>query len=274
MANQKLLTMKQPKLGKRISELRKAKGLTQEELVEKCNLNVRTIQRIEAGEVTPRSYTVKALFEALGVEWSEEGERKEGTSSELGESKKWIMAGFVSGIIYFIVSFFEIAMDTELLEGIGFGTEGYVPVKLAVLVFFTLFIYGYIHITKVIPNNILAIGAWVLLGLNICWIVVDVIAFTMGPFGIEDYFFVKLISVGLAYILFGFGFLQYKNLWSNVAVILGVLAIVTGVMFVTVIGSVIGLITFTFFEIGQLAFMVWVLNDGGRKSPSTLTANT
>lgn len=42
----KRFEMKQPELGKKISELRKAKGLTQEELVEKCNLNVRTIQRI------------------------------------------------------------------------------------------------------------------------------------------------------------------------------------------------------------------------------------
>ena len=62
------ITMKQPELGKKISEWRKAKGLTQEELVEKCNLNVRTIQRIEAGEVTPRSYTIKAIMEALGIE--------------------------------------------------------------------------------------------------------------------------------------------------------------------------------------------------------------
>src|ERR1035437_7770684 len=57
--------MNQPELGKRIAELRKAKGLTQEELVEKCNINVRTLQRIESGEVTPRSYTVKAIFKAL-----------------------------------------------------------------------------------------------------------------------------------------------------------------------------------------------------------------
>jgi transcriptional regulator with XRE-family HTH domain len=57
--------MKQPDLGKKIAELRKAKGLTQEELVEKCNLNVRTLQRIESGEVTPRSYTIKAIFTAL-----------------------------------------------------------------------------------------------------------------------------------------------------------------------------------------------------------------
>jgi transcriptional regulator with XRE-family HTH domain len=57
--------MKQPDLGKRIAELRKAKGLTQEELVEKCNINVRTLQRIESGEVTPRSYTIKTIFTAL-----------------------------------------------------------------------------------------------------------------------------------------------------------------------------------------------------------------
>jgi transcriptional regulator with XRE-family HTH domain len=57
--------MNQPDLGKKIAELRKAKGLTQEELVEKCNLNVRTLQRIESGEVTPRSYTIKTIFTAL-----------------------------------------------------------------------------------------------------------------------------------------------------------------------------------------------------------------
>jgi transcriptional regulator with XRE-family HTH domain len=57
--------MQQPELGRKIVELRKAKNLTQEELVEKCKLNVRTLQRIEAGEVTPRSYTIKMIFNAL-----------------------------------------------------------------------------------------------------------------------------------------------------------------------------------------------------------------
>lgn len=57
--------MKQPELGKKIAELRKAKGLTQEELVQKCNLSVRTLQRIESGEVTPRSYTLRIIFAAL-----------------------------------------------------------------------------------------------------------------------------------------------------------------------------------------------------------------
>ena len=57
--------MKQPELGRKVSELRKAKGLTQEELVENCNISVRTLQRIEIGEVTPRIYTIKTILAAL-----------------------------------------------------------------------------------------------------------------------------------------------------------------------------------------------------------------
>ena len=34
--------MQQPELGKKILELRKANGLTQEDLVARCNINVRT----------------------------------------------------------------------------------------------------------------------------------------------------------------------------------------------------------------------------------------
>jgi transcriptional regulator with XRE-family HTH domain len=59
------MKMKQPDLGKKIAELRKARGFTQEELVEKCNLSVRTLQRIESGEVAPRSHTIRVIFEAL-----------------------------------------------------------------------------------------------------------------------------------------------------------------------------------------------------------------
>jgi len=57
--------MEQPNLGKRISELRKAKGLTQEELAEQCKISARTLQRIESGVVTPRAYTVRVIFAVL-----------------------------------------------------------------------------------------------------------------------------------------------------------------------------------------------------------------
>jgi ketosteroid isomerase-like protein/DNA-binding XRE family transcriptional regulator len=60
--------MKQPELGKKISELRLAKGLTQGELAQKCNVSLRTIQRIESADVTPRSVTVRLIFSSLDYE--------------------------------------------------------------------------------------------------------------------------------------------------------------------------------------------------------------
>ena len=60
--------MEQPELGEHIAELRKMRGLTQEQLVEKCKVNVRTLQRIEAGTVVPRRYTLNAIYTALEYE--------------------------------------------------------------------------------------------------------------------------------------------------------------------------------------------------------------
>lgn len=57
--------MNQPELGKKILELRLSKGLTQNELADKCNVSLRTIQRIELAEVTPRNFTVKSIFSVL-----------------------------------------------------------------------------------------------------------------------------------------------------------------------------------------------------------------
>ena len=47
---------------------RKLKGLTQEELADKTTVGVRTIQRIEKGEVQPHLQTVKLLAVGLDVE--------------------------------------------------------------------------------------------------------------------------------------------------------------------------------------------------------------
>ena len=50
-----------------IKEGRVAKGYTQKELSELSNISVRSIQRIENGEILPRSYTIKTLAEILGL---------------------------------------------------------------------------------------------------------------------------------------------------------------------------------------------------------------
>lgn len=65
------LSMDKTAIGNKIIYFRKLKGITQELLSEKTGLNVRTIQRIESGEVDPRLYTLKSIAEALEVNLEE-----------------------------------------------------------------------------------------------------------------------------------------------------------------------------------------------------------
>ncbi|RKD92450.1 helix-turn-helix protein [Mangrovibacterium diazotrophicum] len=64
--------MDQPELGKKILELRLSQGLTQGELAEKCKVSLRTVQRLESAEVTPRSQTIKLVFSSLGYNQDEQ----------------------------------------------------------------------------------------------------------------------------------------------------------------------------------------------------------
>ena len=50
-----------------VREARLAKGYTQKELAELSNISIRSIQRIENGEIFPRSYTLKTLAGILGL---------------------------------------------------------------------------------------------------------------------------------------------------------------------------------------------------------------
>ncbi len=59
--------MKNQELSKQIKELRNLKELSQEELSEKSGLSLRTVQRIENGESTPRGDTLKRLADALEI---------------------------------------------------------------------------------------------------------------------------------------------------------------------------------------------------------------
>lgn len=50
-----------------LREGRLSKGLTQKELSEQSNISVRSIQRIENGDITPRSHTLKNAGRNIGV---------------------------------------------------------------------------------------------------------------------------------------------------------------------------------------------------------------
>ncbi|MDV6167741.1 helix-turn-helix domain-containing protein [Flavobacterium sp. DG1-102-2] len=54
-------------IGKKIAEIRKQKGLTQEEVSEQAKINLRTLQRIEKGETEPRGNSLKGICDALHI---------------------------------------------------------------------------------------------------------------------------------------------------------------------------------------------------------------
>ena len=58
-------------IAQKISEARKLKGLTQEELAEQSQINIRTIQRIENCESEPRGKTLRLICQALDIEIQE-----------------------------------------------------------------------------------------------------------------------------------------------------------------------------------------------------------
>jgi len=69
---------------KKLIEVRKARGLTQEDVAKMCKITVRTIQRIESGKVIPRAYTIKAISDNIGIsffETSNGDSRNEGKQS-------------------------------------------------------------------------------------------------------------------------------------------------------------------------------------------------
>ncbi len=86
--------MNQPDLGSKVAELRQQKGLTQEQLAERCEVSPRTIQRIESGEVDPRAYTLHCLGTVLEFDFGEERTANENL---------WLVALHLSSIFSLVV---------------------------------------------------------------------------------------------------------------------------------------------------------------------------
>lgn len=87
--------------GKLIKELRVKKGLTQEQLAAKTELSARTIQRIENGEVDPRSYSLQMIADALEVDFSifTEDNSKKDSGINSTNNNSWLSLIHLSGIL-------------------------------------------------------------------------------------------------------------------------------------------------------------------------------
>lgn len=92
------------KTGQIIRELRVKKGMTQEDLAAKTDITVRTIQRIESGEVDPRAFTLQSIAAALEVDYeSLVGKEEEFNHVRVKESNRWLPLLHLSGLLILIL---------------------------------------------------------------------------------------------------------------------------------------------------------------------------
>lgn len=270
--------MKQPLLGKKISELRKQKGLTQEDLVEKCNITVRTIQRIESGETTPRIYTIKTILNALGLDYEKVFERQynEGKFDKIlrvfpSNLKEVLNVSFIAGIVYFVLGFVETGYyatsffdldsqanwsDLPINNYTSYSDNGiYIFIKIISIISFSLLMRGFVLVGSYYKNYLVELMAFVMIIMHIIFEISEIVSINFENSLVEFIMISKAVTFGIIMIFFGVGLLRLKSHLGNLPKITGILEIITGVFFATVFLSVFGLIFLIPLELLELLLL-------------------
>lgn len=267
MVKQTINTMKQPELGLKIQEWRKAKGLTQEELVERCNINVRTIQRIEAGEVTPRSYTIKAIMEVLDVSHFEAMDyipKQEEMNFSTSSKRIFLLAG-IAGIIYFFISMIEFYFDGSLFMGSSLELPDYYVV-LKIFVFMSLFFYvfGFVRLGKELGSKLIQFGSILFIIINLGIIGADIFYSNQSSIDYKLFGVIKLFSLGVSLIPLSIGLIIIQKKMGSIFLVAGVVGLLTTLLFCTVILSMYGLLLLTAFDILCIYLLFSIYNKKER----------
>ena len=254
--------MKQPELGRKVSELRISKGLTQEELVEKCNISVRTIQRIENGDVTPRSYTIKTILEALDYDLTKvTNEDKSFFDSSLSKVKSFLLIdidvekpsdflikqlniALIFGLVYFMIGFFEGVADYFLFkeDKMIFSNGNYIAIKIISLISFVFFQRGFILIGGLFRNYLLKISSFVLIIAVFLLIGYDILSVYNDLDASEFIGGVSALTFGFIGIIYGISLFRLKGSLGRISKIAGVLEIIGSCFLLTVVLAFVGLI--------------------------------
>ena len=255
--------IEQPNLGSKLLTLRTEKGMTQQELREKCHVSVRTIQRIESGAVTPRASTVKILLEALGEDpndWFGSGnvivENRFSiktlknmllvNTSEI-EQKNALTPAWIAGIIYLLIGIIEIGVNIHI-ESQGISTPLLavsILVRVITIVSFFLFTRGFLALAILFENQLLRIASYISIAAITMIYCAEIVVIILTP----DYLDVidtmgalSVIPFGAIGIIFGMGLLRLQDGMGRIAKVAGRLEIAYGIAYMTLIFSFIGLV--------------------------------
>jgi transcriptional regulator with XRE-family HTH domain len=216
--------MKQPEIGMKINEIRNQRSITQKELSESCNINIRTIQRIESGDVTPRLSTLKLIAKALTCDMSIfNGDHQESTNHL---PHRVLLALFFTGIIYFI--------SWSLFSPIFPKTNFSLPVSLFMGFVYTitgvLFYFGFYNLGTFHRNTILKISSIIIM-IFIPLFLITVLIAPKYAFALHINRLIILL-MGINSIIFGIGLLKIKSQLEYLYKITGILQILIAPFFI------------------------------------------
>jgi len=267
MKNENIYTMEQPELGKKIQELRKSKGLTQEELVEQCNINVRTIQRIEAGEVSPRSFTIKTILEVLGVDSDTffkkpKSNDRSVTFSELDADR--LKVSWIAAIFFTVFSSLSMFIEFTVLYDYEFSyDEILIRTILSVFSMGALFFFlrGYAILGDRTGRKTLVYATYIYFVIEVIS-VLTLIILTIYDFDSEIIELTTgvllVVLLGVAELILGLGIMKLKDHFGGFAQTIGVIKIIYGAMLVTVLFAIFAVFIAVPILIAEIVFLYQV----------------
>jgi transcriptional regulator with XRE-family HTH domain len=237
--------MQQPELGRYLTALRKEKNLTQEELVEKSHVSVRTIQRIEAGEVLPRMVTVRILLEALGESYESFLAKKPQVmetpkSTASNTNRNTLLIAILAGAVYLISEIVLGMMDIDWMTrdrhwDVRINTI-YIGLVILMVVSFTLFARGFILLSAVFENTLLKVAAYLMVIATAAKGILDVSSLSIENMeSIWMPYAAMAVVMGALGIVFGIALIQLQDGMGELSRIAGILEIVMGCILITVV---------------------------------------
>jgi transcriptional regulator with XRE-family HTH domain len=268
--------MNQPELGNYIAHLRKEQGLTQEELVEKCNINVRTIQRIEAGDVTPRSYTVKNILEALGKSIDEvfQKVKKQPKTPAINYNTSLLGWGIIAGIFYLILGTFNSCLSLTASFNTGvISTGAFMVSTLLEFILATLFLTALAHFGKSNKNALIKNASYGAIAFLIFFHIIDNLFYSDimdGDGGLGLVLgFSSLFLYGLMYFSLAVGFFIKRKELGELAKWSGITGMVGGLSFCLIILFPVGILATLAFEVMLIILLYRAWDDSNKEFMNT-----
>ncbi len=248
-------------LGKKIAEIRNIKGLSQEELAKKAGINVRSLQRIEAGHVQPRAYTLRVISEVLDFDLNDYGynDNKHGSflqqlwealvvSNALVQSdersyRRYLILGWVGGIIYLTTTIPEVVLEVMRWTGSldGPSTFFYFLTSIVVMISVVFFMNGFVAIGYRFDNGIVVVASYLFMGATLISYGVGLIYWHPDELIFELLTVTQALLMGVIGLVFGIGLSRLEKHFGSVAKSAAILEIVAGICFILVIPFLLGL---------------------------------